>query len=61
MDECAMNDAHVEKSCLSHHTLEAQSRMRATTTLCDACIKLDDGKDIYVHRIILCASCDYFR
>lgn len=56
-----MNDAHAEKSCMSHHTLEAQSRMRATTTLCDACIKLDDGKNIYVHRIILCASCDYFR
>lgn len=55
------NDCHIERSCLSYHTLEAQTEMRASNTLCDACIRLDDGGCIYVHRIVMCASCEYFR
>lgn len=52
---------HTEKSCLSHHALTTQAELRASLTLCDACINLDDGGQVYVHRVILCASCEYFR
>lgn len=50
-----------EKSCFSQHTLIAQTEMRSGNVLCDACIKLDDGGSIYVHRVIMCAASDYFR
>ena len=54
-------DSHVDKTCLSHHQLETQSELRTNNTFCDARISLDDGGVIFVHRVILCASCDYFR
>lgn len=54
-------DHHANKSCLSQHTLNAQTEMRSTNVLCDACIRLDDGGCIYVHRVIMCAASDYFR
>lgn len=52
---------HTEKSCLSHHALTTQAQLRESLTLCDACINLDDDGRVYVHRVILCASCEYFR
>lgn len=54
-------DYHLEKTCLSQHTLEAQTKMRTDKQLCDACISLDDGTVVHVHRIIMCAACEYFR
>lgn len=46
-------DCHNDKTCLSQHTLAAQSQMRSDNQLCDACITLDDGTTIQVHRIIM--------
>lgn len=54
-------DCHNDKTCLSQHTLAAQSRMQLNNELCDACINLDDGTTIQVHRIIMCSACEYFR
>lgn len=55
------DDCHADKTCLSQYTLIAQSQMRSENQLCDACICLDDGVCIQVHRIIMCTVCDYFR
>lgn len=56
-----IRNCHIDKTCLSHHALEAQTQMRNDDTLCDACIHLDCGAKIRVHRIIMCAACEYFR
>lgn len=61
MNDGKSSDLHLEQSCLSQQTLAVQSQMREALTLCDACIKLDDGGIIHVHRVILSASSEYFR
>lgn len=56
-----IRNCHIDRTCLSHHQLEAQARMRIDDQLCDACIHLDCGAKFRVHRIIMCAACEYFR
>lgn len=59
--DSSIRNSHLEKSCLSHYSLEARTQMRADDTLCDATIHLDCGSMVRVHRIIMCSTCEYFR
>lgn len=38
-----------------------QNMMRYSGELCDGRFLLDDGGIFQIHRIILCAACDFFR
>lgn len=38
-----------------------QTVLRTLGVLCDARLHLDDGGIFPIHRIIVCAACDFFR
>lgn len=48
------------RSCMSRKAMYRLVEMRASDTLCDGTIVLDDTT-INVHRAILCSSSEYFR
>lgn len=52
---------NIVKSCLGADTLLAQMNMRTNKTFCDATIRLDDGSEFHVHRIVMSSSCHFFR
>ncbi|KDR17435.1 Kelch-like protein 10 [Zootermopsis nevadensis] len=54
---CSLRDS----KCMCTEALSYLSGLREKKTLCDAVLKLEDGRDFPVHRVILSMCSEYFR